>query len=305
MNEKLYVITSHFNPWRYKARVKLYNEFARYLRPYVDDGLIEFWTAEVAFGDRPFEVTNCDNPKHLQLRSNHELWLKEKSLNLLVNRLPRKANYIAWVDADLVFARPDWPTEIIQLLQHYDIIQNFSEAHDLSSEYNIMKTHSSIIKGWHDNKRITQKYEHFHPGFSWSYRRDALDKLGGFFDVGILGAGDRHMATSLMGNYRLSVPKGISAGYSEHLQMWQDRANKHIKGNVGYMPGAIFHHYHGNKRNRKYMERWQILVKHQYDPEFHIYADTQGLWQFADRNSPLHYDISQYFKERREDETIS
>lgn len=300
-NNKLYVITSHFNPWRYKSRVKLYHEFARYLQPFIDSNHIEFWTAEVAFGDRPFEVTDCNNPRHLQLRSSHTLWLKEISLQLLIQKLPLNAQYISSIDADLVFARPDWYTEIIQLLQHYDVIQNFSYAHDLNNNYEIMKTHTSIIKAWHDNKQIKNKYQSNHPGFSWSYRRDALDRLGGLFTVGILGAGDRAMASCLIGDYKLSIPKGLSPGYIEQLKLWQDRADKHIKQNVGFMPGSIFHYAHGNKLDRKYTDRWQILVKHQFDPEFSIYPDCQGLWQFADKNSQLHYDISQYFKERNED----
>jgi hypothetical protein len=43
---------------------------------------------ELAFGNRPFEVTDPDNPRHVQVRSGHELWHKENLVNLGVARLP-------------------------------------------------------------------------------------------------------------------------------------------------------------------------------------------------------------------------
>ena len=61
-------------------------------------------------------------------------WHKENLVNLGIARLPRDSRYVAWVDADLTFARHDWVQETIQQLQHYPIVQMFAEAHDLGPD---------------------------------------------------------------------------------------------------------------------------------------------------------------------------
>ena len=55
--------------------------------------------------------------------------------------------------------------------------------------------------------------------------------------------------------------------------------------------------------NRKYTERWQILVKHSYNPLTHITKDENGLL-IPTKECPaeLLEDIMNYFKERNEDE---
>jgi hypothetical protein len=64
------------------------------------------YTFEVAFGGREFEITEPNNPRHLQLRASSELWRKENALNLMAQRLPAEAQYLAWIDADVQFAVP-------------------------------------------------------------------------------------------------------------------------------------------------------------------------------------------------------
>src|SRR3954466_3874591 len=102
--DPLYVVTPVFNACRFRSRWKLYEDFVRMVE---HSGAI-LYTVEVAFGDRDFVVTQPDNPRHLQLRTWHEIWLKEHSINLLVERLPRDWKYCAWVDADVFFSRYDW-----------------------------------------------------------------------------------------------------------------------------------------------------------------------------------------------------
>ncbi len=76
---------------------------------------------------------------------------------------------------------------------------------------------------------------------------------------------------------------------------------QYVRGDVGYMPGHVNHYWHGKKVNRRYRDRWQILIKHQYDPEFDLKRDSQGLLRFTDRNPLLRQDIRRYFLMRNED----
>ena len=72
---------------------------------------------------------------------------------------------------------------------------------------------------------------------------------------------------------------------------------------IGYVPGVIRHHYHGTKENRKYCERWQILVKHNFSPVNHLTYDEKGiLIPSAAFSQEFKKDILNYFKERKEDD---
>ena len=137
--DKLYVLTMLENPLRYRARYRNYWRF----QDHMEQGGAILYTAEIALGARRFEVTEAGDPRHLQLRTSCEFWHKENALNLLAERLPPECRYIAVFDADIQFARPDWAQEILHLLQHFDVIQPFSDAQDLGPDDEPLPGHLS------------------------------------------------------------------------------------------------------------------------------------------------------------------
>lgn len=294
---KLYVITPIINPCRYKSRYRLYNEFAKMV---ADAGAI-LYTVEVAFGNRPFVITDKDNPNHLQLRTSSEIWHKENMINLGIAKFPRDWEYMAWVDADVSFARPDWVAETLQQLQHYHVVQMFSVAHDLDPDHTSFQRHFGFAYSYLNGLRGSKDYANWHPGFAWAARRSAIDHLGGLIDFAILGAADRHMAFGLIGRIKETIHSRIKSGYAQELLMWEQRAERDIKRNIGYVPGLLLHHWHGKKRDRRYRERWDILVSNQYDPDVDLKRDWQGLYTLTDRSIKLRDDIRAYFRSRNED----
>lgn len=300
--DTFHVVTVISNPIRFKSRYALYNNFKKQ----VSCAGATLWTVEIAFGDRPFEVTEASNPFHLQLRSFEELWHKENMLNLVIQRLPLDWEYVAWIDADISFNRPDWVVETVHQLQHYQVIQMFSKAVDLDPHYNIMKSHNGFMWSFFQNGHKApkgygyRKYGLWHPGFAWAARKEAIDQLGGLIDFGILGAGDRHMATALIGSVEDSVPDNIGKFYMNELRVWQGRAAE-LRKDVGYMDGTISHFWHGKKKDRRYTERWKILIDNDFDPDFDIKRDWQGLFQLAGNKPMLRDQIRAYFRARNED----
>jgi hypothetical protein len=323
LHDRLYVITTIFNPLRLRNRY--WNYFA--FRNMCEKAGVVLFTAEIAFGEREFEITQKDNPRHLQLRArdNQEIWLKENSLNLLIERLPVDWRYVAWIDSDVSFARPDWAQETIQLLQHYSIIQMFSQCQDYDINYESSMITPSFVygktlqdqglagkikEGYYYGvlkPKGEKKWLYYHPGFCYACRRETFDKVGGLIDWAILGAGDFLMAHALYG--KIEEGRTINAGYSENYKQmtlnWQDRALKHIRKNVGYMPGLIHHWYHGKKEDRKYNTRWKLLVETKFDPLTDIKRDSQGLWQLNDDGSErfilLRDGLRKYARLRNED----
>lgn len=299
-NEKLYVVTSVFNPLRYKSRIKLFHEFEK--RMHHERG-VELYVSEIAFGQRDFEVTKRDDSHHLRLRTKDELFLKENALNLTVARLPSNWKYVAFIDADIHFLNPHWVEETKHQLQHTPVCQMFSTAYDLTPDHNVYQTFKSLAYAYVNGLPIdAHKYgKHSHPGFAHAFTRDAFDGLGGLIDWGILGSGDRHMMMSLIGRGLESAPPKVDAGYKEWIQIWQARADRYVQGHLGYVDGGIHHYYHGQKSNRQYADRWKILVRNRFDPELDLKRGWNGLYQLTDRNPKLKRELYQYFKMRNED----
>lgn len=296
----LWIVAVVSNPERYKSRYQLFERF----KTSVEKAGANLLIVELAFGQRPFEMTEANNPLHVQLRTGDEIWHKEAMVNLGISRLPPDWKYVAWIDADVEFMRPDWVTEIVHQLQHYSVIQLFQNAIDLGPQGEVLKTVDSFMHSWATNQAppyAHKYYPHWHPGYAWAARRDAVNDLGGLIDYAILGAADHHMAWALVGNVQNHIPKNLTPAYKKHLMIWQDRAEKHVRRNVGYMPGTIYHYWHGSKKNRRYIERWQILLKHGFDPELDLKKDWQGLPMLSDAGLRMRNDIRAYFQQRNED----
>ena len=306
--DRLYVITAISNPIRYRRRYELYHAFEKHM---ADSGAV-LHTAEIAFGGRDFEVTDSANARHLQLRTAHELWHKENALNLLLARLPADWRYVAWIDADVTFARPEWAQETLHALQHFQVVQPWSQSLDLGPDGEIVPDASggeslpSMLRqyvegrGWDRDARAYYSKHAGHCGYAWAARREAIDALGGLMDFSILGANDHHMARALLGDVDNSVNRKMSLAFKTELRRWQARAQA-LKRNVGYVPGTLFHHWHGPKKNRRYLDRWKILVEHQFDPNTDIHRDAQGLYQLSGNKIGLRDDLRKYFRQRNED----
>lgn len=310
---KFYVISVCSNPIRYETRWKLFRNFEKHM---ADVGA-KLIVVEQAFGDREFQLTQRDNPMHVQVRTRSELWHKENMINLGINYLTQIDpgwQYVAWIDGDIHFQRPDIISETAHQLQHYDWVQMFSHAIDLGPELQPLKTHSGFMWSYQQNNFCPPKgpgnggyYAYktgfWHPGYAWAARRRAFNRVS-LLDIGILGAGDHHMALSLIGAAPKSLPHNVTRGYREAVMGWQDLVISEFKMNVGYVPGTITHYWHGSKNNRKYVERWKVIVENKFDPSTDLFRDGQGLYVLATNNHRqirLRNQIRQYFRQRNED----
>jgi hypothetical protein len=148
---------------------------------------------------------------------------------------------------------------------------------------------------------FAKSLDYWHPGYAWACTRTAYEKMGcGLYQEGILGSSDNIMAFSLIGKGLKAIQATSSYDYKESILEFQKR----VRGlRLGYIPGVIRHYFHGTKKNRKYTERWQILLNHNYSPKKHLNVLSSGLIvPSTDCPSQLLTDIFNYFKERNEDE---
>jgi hypothetical protein len=300
----LHVVTCVSNPVRYRSRWRLYERFEAQMRRAGANLL----TVELAYGERPFEVTKPGRRDHVQLRSRSELWSKENLLNIGFAHLPEGWRYAAWIDADVEFQNPCWAGETVERLQLFDVLQLFSHAVDLDPEHQVLgccKPKTGFMHAWWHGLPASKHYDdgNWHPGYAWAIRRDAYVALGGLMDFCVLGSADRHMAMSLIGKGGLSVHRRVSPAYKRRVLAWQERAERSVRRNVNYVPGLLTHWWHGKKKDRRYVERWQILADHDFDPDLDLRRDwaQHGLLELGDAKTGLRDDIRRYLRARNED----
>lgn len=307
IEEKLNVIICCSNPCQYESRYKLAIDFIKRMN---DEENVNLYIVELIYDikdkdQQKFYITENNNVKHLQIKSNSSpLWHKENLLNIGIKKLlPENWKSIAWIDADIEFDNVHWVDDTLKLLNTYDIVQLFSHALDLNSNENTM----SIFSGF--GYQYTHKKEHchggnpnnqWHPGYGWAMNRNAYDKMSGLFEYGILGSGDYHMAMSWLGMAEKTFNNKLSEGYKKSILNYQDKCKNLL---IGYVPGIIKHYFHGHKKKRFYTERWQILIKHNYDPYIHLSQNDIGLLIPSETCSQeFMKDIMNYFISREEDE---
>lgn len=300
----LHVIVVVSNPCLYKKRYLLANKFIRKLLD--TEPNIILYIVELVYGEQLFQLTQSNNPYHLQLHLPNKdiLWHKENMVNMGVKYLlPQDWKAMAWIDADIEFDSPTWVMDTLKVLNGCrDIVQLFSHAVDMNPNEDAMSIFSSF--GYqYSKKRAFAKSDVlrlWHSGYAWACTRKTYDKLGGLYDLSILGSGDNNIALSIIQRVELSFNENIHMDYKTSLLNYQKNA---INLRLGYIPGIIRHFFHGYKRNRKYMERWQILVKHKYSPINDVYRLQNGLLVSSNTcPTSLLSDILTYFKERNEDE---
>jgi hypothetical protein len=309
--DKFWVVAVVSNPIRYKTRYELFQNF----KIEMAKAGVNLFVVEIAYGERSFECTT-GAPNELQLRTRDEIWHKENMINLALARLPPDFKYVAWIDGDCHFVRQDWAEETVHQLQHYSFVQMFENAIDLGPDGECLTVFegfgSSFIKGRQYPTPVLRAQgvnEYYgplwHPGFAWAARRDAIEAVGGLIDFSILGAADHQQSLALIGKAEYSLPGGVHSDYRDMVMQWQERCRVHrLIGDIGYTPGTLCHNWHGKKGNRKYIERWSILVDNKFSPLTDLKKDSQGLYRFTDAGLRMRNEIRAYMRQRSEDDVV-
>ena len=299
----LHVIGVIENPMRYHSRYRLFREWYEAM---LKTPNVEVYVVEAAYQDRHFEVTDLNNPNHLQLHSHQPIWHKEGMFNLAVKHLiPKDAKYIGCSDTDIFFDNPHWAQEAMHQMQDYSVIQPWSDCVDLGFRGRVLKHFKSFCyqhqRGVPKQTHPSQPYEYAHSGYIWCYRRDFWEAVRGNMDFCILGSADHHQAFATIGQVNRTIKHGMHPNFFKLCHEWQYRAYRHTNGLLGYVPGFIKHKHHGKKANRKYRERWDILIKNHFDPIKDLVHDTQGMVKLIGKPHLLHA-CRKYMLERHEDD---
>lgn len=322
-SQTLHVIAVYNNPFRIKNRLSTFRTFAQHMRQTAN---VELHIVEIAFGERPFEVSKASDHNDTQLRTNDVLWYKENAINIGIARLPKNWKYAAYVDGDFHFTRADWALETIHQLQHNGWVQPFSGYGFMSDDHRPVWCRPGFAYSYHKYfKGCLDTHKQLMPvigeygsdpqqkftspgavGGAWAFTKESLFAAGGFLDICILGSADWFMAFGLIGrdtDDRDEIRVGNS-GYVRAIKNWQARAFASTRGNIGYTDSFIVHEWHGDIRNRGYEDRWRILKENDFDPTKDLVRDEQGLLHWAGNKPKLEDAVSKYFLGRCEDSSV-
>lgn len=294
---KLYVITVVSNPANFTKRYTLFNEFCKRMNL---ESQVELVTVELQYGNKPFATDS-----KIKLRTNSELWHKENLINIAVQHLPPEWEYMAWVDSDIEFLNRNWVSDTINQLQTFKIVQLFSHAIDLGVKNETLHVHTGFAYQYFNGEewKPASYGKFWHPGYAWAITKQAYNEIGGLMDFPILGSADNHMSLAFIGQVEKSLNHKLNHNYKQLARNFQKRCEMHIRRNIGFVHGTINHYFHGNKVDRKYQDRWKILINNNFDPLFDIKKDCNNLWALEVNKPRLRDELIIYFRRRNEDST--
>jgi hypothetical protein len=310
-SETLYVVACVANPLRWQSRFALGRAA---VADWLKEPNVHITVAECAYGSRAFELADLASARvtHIPLRATTMAWTKENLLNIAIAKLPAAAEKIAALDADVTFRRTGWATKALAALDLYPVIQPWDTAYDLGPNDEHISVDKSFASVWHSGKPVVPSgkkfwlsdggpYAYPHPGYAWGWQRRILDRIGGLFDLGGMGAGDHHMALGMVGKIAWSLPPGTSANYVKAAEAWAARATREVNGKLGFAHGTIEHPFHGRKSDRGYESRWDMFLEHGFDPVTDLKRNTTGVLEFAGNKPDLEQEWDRYLRSREED----
>ena len=307
VGQRLWGITCFFNPSGSRRRLANYRVFRQNL-------VVPLVTVELAYGSTP-ELRSGDADVLLHLQGQDLLWQKERLLNLALKAVPRKCDSIAWLDCDVVFERADWPKLVREQLKHCNLVQPFQTVIDLGPDHDgemvdrarpvrQSLVHKILAGGLSPTLLATARLRNewnCAAGLAWVARRDILDRHG-FYDAGIVGGGDRAMACAAYGCWQgLERTHRLNDRQQQHYLAWAQSFFDSVKGQVGFVEGAISHLWHGNVQKRGYGTRFDGLAPFGFDPAVDIALDEQGCWRWNSNKPDLHEYVRRYFALRNDD----
>lgn len=330
--QTLHLAVVYSNPFRWRSRRQHFNDCLRHLRQCPN---VVAHPVELAYGDRPFEVTEASDPLAVQVRTDCEMFHKENLINIGVRHFPAGWKYGGYSDGDFHFTRHDWGLEAIHMLQHHEFVQLFSNYSDLSAGtatsydgHRMMRHNSSFAWNYLHQKQFKQARMNENatrggvdpyygqlipggafpfgfppgaPGGAWAWRRSAFDTVGGMLDTCVMGSGDWWMAFGLIGQKTMLRGDNTIRSYNDEIRNWQARAGA-LTANIGCIDNFALHFYHGASSRRAYGSRESIMHETKFDPRFDITRDWQGVYRWTGNKPKLRDAVRKYFLERHEDD---
>jgi hypothetical protein len=267
------IIACYFNPQNNPYRLiafKKFYESIKHLNHRIVECVVDGSSPELNF----FKV---GDESYSRVYTKNLLWHKEALLNGIIAKLPTKFKYVFWVDADVIFTNKDWLIDSVSSMQNgFNIVQPFEycvhldqdqtePSFDLLSEkrhvHNPKYRHPKLWRSFGANHAINlsadENYDrHGHVGFAWGARREVLDAIP-LYDKALVGGADHIIAHAAAGQINHTC---ITKSFTDDIvavNIWSRLFYAVVRGKIGYVPGDLYHIWHGDIAKRQYLKRVQ------------------------------------------------
>jgi hypothetical protein len=303
--DDVWLLTTYFNPAGYHTKRRNYQLF----RNKIKSSNLNLFTIECAFSNDAFILPA--GPEVMQVRAKHVMWQKERLLNVAIPHLPKQCTKIVWLDCDILFENSQWVVETSRLLDHYPVVQPFTTAVRLPSGERDYRGKGEVWRGFGAIHAIDPDcvgagdYDrHGETGFAWAARRSVI-AAAGLYDACIIGGGDHVMAHAMCGDWTspcMDRLLGLHTAGWRHALRWGQAFYRQVYGQIGHVPGAVLHLWHGDSANRRYSLRHRELNRFAFAPETDLQVGPTGCWEWASHKDVMHRWAADYFTARREDD---
>jgi hypothetical protein len=309
MRDRLWAVTSYYNPVPYRRRLENYRVFRQQLG-------LPLLTVELVFGVEP-DLGPGDADILVQIRGGDVMWQKERLLNLAIATLPAGCDRVAWIDCDVIFEDRDWIERLDTRLDECLLVQAFSNTRHLGREWRPgmpaergtdfwrSSVFAAIAGGQSLQESLDQpvgdRRRSLSTGFAWAARRELVERHG-LYDAAIVGGGDRLLASAAFAHVDAAMERNrMSERWRRHFLAWAEPWAKAVVGRTGVLDTRIANLWHGDLIHRRTAERHIRLAGFGFDPERDIAIGDTGAWRWASDKPAMHAFLRDYFVDRQED----
>ena len=271
----LVAVTVYDNPTKSAARTENYVDFAASLRRQKVPLLT------VAISDSAHQPA-LQGGDVIQLYAPDRMWHQVAAVNVAYRLLKGRCEAIAWLDADIVFNNDDWVSRTLKTLKRYQVTQPWTTVRYAPPR------DAGVVSDWPATDKACAassiaEHSQTHPGYAWAARMEFVEQVGGLFDACIGGTNDRALLAAFAGTSSPLLFHGMSTGLVDAIKAYCQRVNTVTSGEcvIGATAGEITHLYHGNKKQRKYVDRHRVMSQHGFDPVKHLQRQLNGLWGWS------------------------
>ena len=133
---------------------------------------------------------------------------------------------------------------------------------------------------------------------AWAASRSLLRRHG-LYDACVIGGGDVTLARAAYGEIDFAIARQFLN--RPHYLAWATGFHEAVAARVDYVPGGLFHLWHGDMADRRYLERNLGFGRFGFDPRRDIAIGESGAWRWSSDKPLMHAYVRDYFASRRED----
>jgi len=302
---KIAFVCCYFNPCNYLSK---YINFLMFYDKMYNDTLYEIYVIESYNNESKYRINkNCHRITSIYCEQTY--WKKEQLLNLQINKIKSKYEYIGWLDCDINPTNPSWYNKLTQEVSPNSIIQICSTIKKHKNHFGDFYKCDSLSYAIETQSTELHDMLHFRkgePGYGYVYPVSFLSSDAPLYDRAIAGSGDYLNFIGFLEIDNFDSFINSDRFFSDLREFKQDFIKwRHTTKKVNEIKSLKIElevSYHGTPENRKYVDREHILRLAKYNPNQDL-EQTTRLYKVKNKKALVL--LNDYFVQRKEDDHLA